>query len=65
MKATCPECNSKQFVTVAHVTEDWVVNENGEFVEVFGSSDTYVVHGPRAGNIWICYKCGEEAKVEE
>ena len=35
-KAVCPNNSEhKTFVTVAHVTEDWVVTELGEFVEVY------------------------------
>jgi len=66
MKARCPKDPAhKEFVTVAHVTEDWVVDENGGFVEVFRPSESIVTHGPTVGNIWTCNKCGAEAVVED
>ena len=64
MKATCPKNpEHKRFLTVAHVQEEWVVDEHGTFQEVRGTLDT--VHGPNPGNIWCCNECGIEAKVEE
>ena len=64
MKATCPNNKDhKQFVTVVHVTEDWVVDENGNFLEVFGEEGE-VVHGPDTGNTWTCLECGAIAVVQ-
>ena len=65
MKATCKtNPTHKHFITVVHVTEDWVVDENGNFVDLEQHSDTQVVHGPNPGNTWTCVSCGEEATVE-
>jgi|19_taG_2_1085344.scaffolds.fasta_scaffold04570_6 hypothetical protein len=67
MKAKCPnDPNHKEFVTVAYVSEDWVVDENGDFIEVFENNDTCILHEPSADNIWYCNTCdnGTEAKVE-
>jgi len=67
MKATCPfDPKHKKFVTVAHVAQDWVVDEHGEFIEVdayFGGGET--THKPDPGNTWTCWECGSEAIVEE
>jgi hypothetical protein len=69
LKAKClnPNCNSKRFVTVATVTEDWVVDEHGNFIHKFGddcgSGET--VHGPNKDNTWTCDLCGAEAIVED
>ena len=62
MKAVCPNDPShKKFITVAHVTEDWVVDEKGNFIESLGAIET--VHGPDEGNIWSCNTCGADAEV--
>ena len=35
MKAVCPNNpNHNRFITVAHITQDWKVDENGNFIEV-------------------------------
>lgn len=63
MKVTCPKNkNHKRFTTVAHVMEEWLVNEHGEFIDV--RETLQVDHGPDAGNVWVCDVCGAEAKVE-
>lgn len=65
MKAICPNnIEHKQFVTTAHVCQDWVVDENGNFLEEENSC-VEVTHGPDADNIWTCKICGAEAVVEK
>tara|TARA_R110002153_G_scaffold28881_1_gene88851 strand:+ start:560 stop:754 length:195 start_codon:yes stop_codon:yes gene_type:complete len=62
MKATCPNgCKSKKFITVAHVAEDWLVDEEGDFIDRIASQE--VVADPDPGNTWQCDECGEEATV--
>jgi hypothetical protein len=59
MKATCPKDSShNRFVTVVHMTEDWVVNEHGEFQKV-ANSDGEIVAGPNRDNTWACQDCGD------
>ncbi len=66
MKAVCPKnAEHKQFVTVAHVTEDWVVDEEGHFIKINADNDTQVVEHPRVGNTWECYECGAIATVSD
>ena len=61
MKAYCPnKCEEEQFVTTAHVVEDWVVTPEGDWIETIECTE--VSHGPNTGNIWTCHTCGEEAK---
>lgn len=64
MKATCSKkgCTSKKFVTVAHVVEEWVVNEYGDFEEKLETLET--THGPDPQNSWTCQECGAAALVE-
>jgi len=65
MKAICPNnIEHKQFVTTAHVCQDWVVDENGDFLEEENSC-VEVTHGPDADNIWTCKICGAEAVIEK
>ena len=63
MKATCPKDPShKQFVTVASVMEEWLVDQHGNYLNVIESLQTN--HGPDPGNIWRCHKCGSRAEVK-
>lgn len=64
MLARCPKnYEHKTFVTVAHVTEYWLVDEHGNFIEVDGCGGGEVLTPPDAGNIWTCAKCGVEASL--
>ena len=64
MKATCPKDKThKTFVTVAHVTQDWIVDEHGNFIEEVKTVE--VIEPPNVDNIWTCATCGEEAIVED
>lgn len=62
MKAVCTK-NSKhdQFVTTAHVMEEWLVDSTGDFISVKQSLQT--VHRPDPGNQWTCAVCGSNATV--
>ena len=63
MKAVCPKDSThNRFVTVAHVTQDWVVDAAGNFIDSIGGAND-VIQGPTVGNIWTCNTCGMEAKV--
>ena len=65
MKVTCPEnTEHKRFVTVAAVSEDWVVDETGDFVEVQSHAAAQVIHYPHPDNTWTCEECGAEATVK-
>ena len=62
MRAVCTKDESHdKFITTAHVTQSWVVDDGGEFLEELSTDDT--THGPNPQNIWVCAECGEEAKV--
>ena len=51
------------FITVAHVTEDWIVDANGNFIETHHNNCSEVVAKPNSENTWQCLLCGAEAKV--
>lgn len=60
--AVCPKNpKHKEFLTTAHVMEEWKVDENGQFIAVVRGLQTD--HGPDPGNIWTCAKCRAEAKL--
>ena len=64
MKARClNNVAHKRFVTVAHVAEDWIVDENGNFIEALGLPHETVAD-PNPGNIWTCHECNAQAIVE-
>jgi len=54
----CPNSpDHKTFHITAHVTEEWLVDERGEFLEVSGDGGE-TVHGPDHDDIWTCSECG-------
>jgi hypothetical protein len=62
MKAICPnDPTHNRFITVAHVAQDWIVDEDGDFIEEVETTET--VAKPDPGNCWTCETCGAEAKV--
>jgi len=64
MKAKCPNNpDHKRFGTTAHEVHDWIVDENGDFIEDLGCSE--MDSGPDSGNTWTCMECGAEAIVED
>lgn len=63
MRVICPNNKEhKKFVTVAHVMQDWVVDENGYFLECIDEC-SQVVHGPDKDNCWNCEICGADAII--
>lgn len=62
MTATCPNNPAHdQFLTTAHVMEEWVVDRAGNYLDTETCMET--THGPDPDNLWICKSCGAEAKV--
>ena len=64
MELACPKCGSKKFTVVAHVTEEWITDEKGNFLEVHQSCID-VIHKPDKDDCWLCAECGNEAIVRE
>ena len=63
MLARCPNNEEhKRFYTVAHVMEEWIVDEHGEFIEIHCGIQT--THKPDPQNTWVCVECDAEAVVE-
>jgi hypothetical protein len=61
--ATCPtDPAHARFITTVHVTEDWIVDRQGNWIETAEASGE-VSFGPDPGNIWTCADCGAQAEV--
>jgi hypothetical protein len=62
MRARCPrDPKHKEFITTAHVVEEWLVDEEGNWLETLGSLET--AHPPHVENCWSCAICSEAAEV--
>ena len=58
----CPKSRGhRRFIVTAHVTEDWIVDGDGSFVELSTKSDCEVVREPSEEDVWTCATCGSEA----
>lgn len=55
----CPKCGNTTFIATAHVTQTWLVDEDGDFIEAKSDCDE-VTHAPDAEDLFTCSKCGEE-----
>lgn len=55
----CPKCGSTTFHATAHVTQTWLVDEDGEFIKAETNCDE-VTHSPDTEDLFECSKCGAE-----
>ena len=63
--AKCPKSpNHGNFITTAHVVEEWVVDSKGGFCSL-AEKALEVTHGPDRDNVWSCLDCGTQAVFEE
>ena len=60
----CPKCGSKIFNATAHVTQDWLVDEHGSFLDCKNDC-IEVTHFPDNDDIWDCAECGYSARGAE
>lgn len=68
-KKRCPKCGNTEFFVTAHVTQSWLVDEDGDFIKATSECDE-VTHPPDDDDIWECNKCyysaaGSEFNVKE
>ena len=53
----CPNgCAKKEFITVAHVMQDWKVDDCGNWIETTDES-VQTTYAPHPDNIWTCTVC--------
>lgn len=60
----CPRCQHDAFIATAHVTQDWLVDEEGEFLQCMNDC-VETTHAPDDQDIWACSKCGYSGAGEE
>lgn len=53
----CPKCGCEKFLVTAHVTQGWVVDGSGNFLETTSECEE-VIHSPGDDDIWTCFSCG-------
>lgn len=64
-KHICPKCGTNTtFVTVAHISQDWEVDPDGNFQSIVADCLETVAE-PDDGNIWTCKKCGAEGLTQD
>ncbi|KKM00326.1 hypothetical protein LCGC14_1805520 [marine sediment metagenome] len=65
MIIVCPNNpDHKRFNVTAHVSEEWIVDEEGTFIDVAqGSSGGEILHKPDLEDYYVCLECITEAKV--
>ena len=56
-KHVCPKCGGTEFIVTAHVTQDWKVDTDGDFLQCVQEC-VEVTHKPDNGDKWACAKCG-------
>lgn len=63
MKLKCPkDCKKKQFCCAAVVTQIWLCDNTGEFIDI-AEDLTDVVSAPNKFDAWYCADCGSDAVV--
>lgn len=60
----CPKCKHRNFYVTAHITQDWEVDANGQFIKALNDC-TEVTHQPSDDDLWTCANCGHEAPGSE
>lgn len=60
----CPNCGSEEFFVTAHVTQDWLVDSEGNFIQAENQC-VEVTHQPNNDDLWICADCGYDAEGEK
>lgn len=55
----CPKCGKSLFSVTAHVTQDWIVDGNGQFLNSVNNC-VEVTHRPDDDDMWACASCGFE-----
>lgn len=62
MKIKCPKSDEhKRFVTTVYVSEDWIVDTEGAFEDLFDDgAPSEVLHRPNLDNLYGCAECGAE-----
>jgi hypothetical protein len=57
----CPRCGSVRFITTVHVTQTWVVDDEGCFESVLKSECDEATHASDENDLYSCATCGLRA----
>ena len=60
----CPKCGHSKFYVTAHVTQDWLVDENENHLETQNEC-VEITHKPDDEDVWVCEECGYDASGKE
>ena len=60
----CPKCGAGEFRITVHVTQDWLVDSDGDYLETL-EPFVETVYEPNDDDIWECNKCGYDAAGRE
>lgn len=60
----CPKCGCKEFYVTAHITQDWLVDTNGDHLRT-EEKCVEVTHFPKDDDLWQCADCGNAAEGKE
>ena len=60
----CPKCGNDAFYVTAHVTQGWLVDENGDYLLTMKECEE-VTHYPDDDDIWQCNSCWYAASGDE
>lgn len=63
-KHICPKCGNDTFRVTAHVTQDWEVDSEGDFIDCLNDA-VEITHQPDDDDIWECSGCGYSADGSE
>lgn len=60
----CPKCGGRKFNATAHVTQDWEIDEKGDFQKSLNDC-IEVTHSPNEDDIIDCVKCGHSGTAAD
>ena len=67
LKVECTKNKAhKRFLTTAHVMQEWVVDEYGEYIRTTRNGQCLEVTAePDPDNAWTCEICGADAQITQ
>ena len=64
MRKICPKCGGKEFVATFTVTQEWLLDEFGSYIETLDDC-VETIYEPDDNDTWMCKSCGYEAIGKE
>lgn len=60
-KHVCPKCGGTRFITVFHAAQDWLVDEEENFIKEVETTE--IIAEADDESIWSCAECGIEGVI--